>query len=111
MMVSPLSTCSARPSISILSVAIVKFRSHHASLVFDVMLELAAEMFEKALHRHRRGVAQRADGMAADVPRHAVEQFHVLGTALPVFDAVDHPVHPAGSLATRGALAAGFLEV
>src|SRR5512135_2810856 len=104
MMVSPLSTCSARPSISILSVAIVRFRSHHAALVFDVVLELAAEMFEKALHRHRCGIAQRADGMAADVPRHAVEQFQVLRPALSMLDAVDHPVHPAGSLATRRAL-------
>src|SRR5512135_852054 len=110
MMVSPLSTCSARPSISILSVAIVKFRSHHASLVFDVVLELAAKMFEKALHRHRRGVAQRADGMAADVSGHAVEQVHVLGTALPVLDAMDHPVHPASALAARRALPARLLE-
>src|SRR5512139_2891327 len=98
MMVSPLSTCSARPPISMLSDAIVKFRSEHAALVFDVVLELAAIMFEKALHRHRRRVAQRADDVAADVPRHAVEQFHVFRPALPVFDAVDDEVHPAGAL-------------
>src|SRR3569833_2446487 len=107
MMESPLSTCSVRPSISILSVAIVKFRSDHASLVFDVVLELAAKVFEEALPRHRRRVAQGADGMATDAPCHAIEQYHVFGPTLAVFDAVDHPVHPAGSFAARRALAAG----
>src|SRR3569833_2486204 len=111
MMVSPLSTCSVRPSISILSVAIVKFRSDHASLVFDVVLELAAKVFEEALHRHRRRVAQGADGMATDAPCHAIEQFQVFGPTLAVFDAVDLLVYPAGSFAARRALAAGFLEV
>src|SRR5512139_2968022 len=111
MMVSPLSTCSVLPSISILSVAIDKFRSDHAALVFDVMLELVAKMFEEALHRHRRRIAERADGMAANVPCHAVEQIHVLRSPLAMFDAMDDAVHPAGAFAARRALAARFLEV
>src|SRR3569833_1722075 len=111
MMVSPLSTCSVRPSISILSVAIVIFRSDLASLVFDVVLELAAKVFEEALHRHRRRVAQGADGMANDAPCHAIEQFHVFGPTLSVFDAVEHTKQPTGTNATRRALAAGFLDV
>src|SRR3569832_1606387 len=111
MMVSQLSTSSVRPSISILRVAIVKFRSDDASLVFDVVLDLAAIGSEDALLRHRRRVAQGADGMATDAPCHAIEQFHVFGPTLAVFDAVDHPVHPAGSNAARRAKAAGFLEV
>src|SRR5512139_634673 len=111
MMVSPLSTCSARPSISILSVAIFEFRSDHAALVFDVVLELATKMFEKALHRHRRRISQRTDGVATDVPRHAVEKFHVFRPALPVLDAVDDAIHPAGAFPARRALPARFLEV
>src|SRR3569833_1667989 len=103
MMVSPLSTCSVRPSISILSVAIVKFRSDHASLVFDVVLELAAKVFEEALHRHRHHVTQNADNIATNAPCHAIEQFQDNKPTQAVFDAVDHPVHPAGSFAARRA--------
>src|SRR5512143_700898 len=103
MMVSPLSTCSDLPSISMFRVAM---RSHHAALVFDVVRELFAKMFEEALHRHRRGVAKRADGMAADVARHAVQQVEVVLPALAVFDTVDNAVHPPGALAARGALTA-----
>src|SRR5512138_1973700 len=108
MMVSPLSTCSDWPSISIFRVAI---RSHHAALVFDVIRELFAKMFEEALHRHRRSVAERADGVAADVARHAVQQVKILLPALAVLDAVDDAVHPAGTFTAWRALAARFLEI
>ena len=48
-----------------------------AQVVLDVVRELVAEVLEHALHRHRRGIAERADGAALDVVGHRVEQRQV----------------------------------
>src|SRR5215467_2721580 len=84
---------------------------HHAALVIDVVLELAAEMLDEALHRQGGGVAERADGAPGDVVGDVDQQVEVLVLSLAVLDAVDHAVEPAGSLAAGRALATGLLEV
>src|SRR4051812_2573249 len=79
-----------------------------AALVLDVVHELVAEVLEEALHRQRRGVAQRADGAAGDVVGNVIEEREVFHAALAVLDAVHHAVEPAGALAAGRALAARF---
>src|SRR6476469_1907210 len=117
MTVLPCGTCTARPSISMLSGgALIRqpcsyVRLHDAALVLDVVLELAAEMFDEALDRQRRGVAQRADRAALDVVGDGRQHVDVLGPARAVLDAIDHSPQPAGAFAARRALAARFLEI
>src|SRR3979490_2810516 len=101
-------TSTGRPSISRCAISLI---SYQALLVVDVVLELFAEMLDEALHRQRRGVAQRADGAAGDVVGHRVQRFQILGPALSMLDAMDHPVQPACAFAAGRALAAGFLEI
>src|SRR5260221_6847942 len=82
---------------------------HHAALVVDVMLEFAAEVLDKALHRQRRSVAQRADGAPGDVVGDVREEVEILVSPLAVLDPVHHPVQPSRAFAAGCALAAGFL--
>src|SRR5690606_13870686 len=84
---------------------------HRAGLVFDVMHELVAVVLQERAHRHRGGVAERADRASLDVAGDAVELVEVARRSLAVLDAVYDPPQPAGGFATRRALAAGFLEV
>src|SRR5581483_4910517 len=79
--------------------------------VLDVMPEFVVEMLDEGAYRHRRGVAQRADGAALDVVRHRIERVQIVGPALAVLDAMDHAIQPAGAFAAGRALAAGFLEI
>src|SRR5260370_32450931 len=101
-------TSTGRPSISRCA---IRLTSYQALLVVDVVLELFAEVFNEALYRQRRGVAKRADGAAGDVVGHRVQRFQILGPALSMLDAMDHPVQPAGAFAAGCALTAGFLEI
>src|SRR2546428_6159705 len=80
-------------------------------LMLNVMDKLVAEMLDEALHRQRRGVAQRADGAPGDVVGHVVEEREVLDAPQPLLDAMDHAVEPARAFAARRALAAGLLEI
>src|SRR5690242_21104829 len=139
--VLPCGTCTARPSTSMLSnlgndpptlaavaaalppagaefapwggaaVLMSDIRRHEALLVRDVVLELAAEMLDEALHRQRGSVAERADRAPLDVVGDVRQHVEVLGPAVAVLDAIDHAPHPAGALAAGRALAARFLEV
>src|SRR5688572_12765004 len=79
-------------------------RAVETCLFLDVVHELVAEMLDEALHRQRRGIAQRADGAARDVVGDVVEEREVFHAALAVLDAVHHAVEPAGALAAGRAL-------
>src|SRR5688572_22528638 len=107
MTVAPSGTSICLPSISISrGMGALQVVRDQALLVLDVMDELVAEVLDEALHRQRRGVAQRADGAPGDVVGDVGQQLEVLHAALAVLDAVHHPVEPAGALAARGALPA-----
>src|SRR5512135_3752894 len=104
MMVLPLSAWTFRPSISTFTGGrasdIVR---HQALLVIDVVLELVAEVLDEALHRERRGVAERADRPSGDVVGDVDQHLEVLVPALAMLDPVDHPPQPAGAFAARRA--------
>src|SRR4051794_17675238 len=109
--VLPAGTCSAWPSTSILSCAIVVrpssgIRGHEAPLVVDVILEFVAIVLDERAHRHRRRVAQRADRPALDVVGERVQEVEVLVAALAVLDPVENAPEPSGAFAARRALAA-----
>src|SRR5215470_14254871 len=112
MIVLPLSAWTFRPSISTFTGGrgsdIVR---DQALLVVDVILELVAEMLDEALHRQRRGVAQRTDRAAGDVVGDVHEHVEVLASTLSMLDAVDHAPQPACPFSARRALAAGLGEV
>src|SRR6267378_4710734 len=82
-----------------------------APFVLDVVHELVAEVLDEALHRQRRGVAERADGAPGDVVGDVVEEREVLHAAEALLDAVHDAIQPAGALAAGRALAAGLLEI
>src|SRR5690349_7444121 len=84
---------------------------HQAELMFDVVLELSAEMLDEALHWQRRGIAQRADGASRDVVGHRNQLLEIFASAFAVLDALHHAIQPTGAFAARRALAARFLEV
>src|SRR5207247_2359259 len=79
---------------------------NETALVIDVVLELVAEMLDEALHRQRRGVAERADGSSRDVVRDRCQQLEIAVTALAVLDAVQTPPQPSGALPAGRALTA-----
>src|SRR5690348_4032129 len=129
MTVWPFSTWTGRPSISRLMgmsvrgelvadhvrdrrlLGAVAAVLHAAALVVDVVLEFLAEHLHEGARGHRRRVTQRADGAALDVVGEVEQQLQVFLAALPMFDAVDDAIEPAGAFTARRALAAGFLEV
>ena len=57
-------TSTALPSISMFSMRTAAYVGNEALLVVDVVLEFVAEVLDEALHRQRRGVAERADRAA-----------------------------------------------
>src|SRR5512143_3378297 len=110
--VLPFGTCTALPSISMFSIedscdriACRSYvRRNDALPVLDVVLELAAEVLDEALHRQCCRVAERADRPSRNVVRDRGEDIEILRAPLAVLDAVDHPPHPARSLAAGRAL-------
>src|SRR5688572_6229809 len=66
-----------------------------ATAVVDHVFELVAEVLEEALHWPRRGITERANGVALDATGHVDQQLQVLLLALPGHDPADHSVHPA----------------
>src|SRR5215831_17689613 len=110
MTVSPLCACTGTPSTTMLtrssamSVSVGarsgRLRSlavghEAASAVIDHVFELVTVVLEEALHRPRRGVAERADGVPLDVVRHVEQESELLAPRLPGDDALQHAVHPA----------------
>src|SRR5512142_419801 len=85
--------------------------AERAAALRHVALELGAELLDEALHRHRRGVAQGADGLAADVVGHLQQLVDVAGHAVTVLDLLAEPLHPRGALAARRALPAALVGV
>src|SRR6185295_12917309 len=79
--------------------------------VVDHVLELVPEVLEEALHRPRRRIAERADGVTFDAIRHIEQQAQLLAPALAGDDALQQAVHPAGAFAARRALAARLRHI
>src|SRR5205085_6636042 len=82
-----------------------------AALLGDVLLELAPELAHEAEHRHRRAVAERADGVADDVGRDVGDLVELSHVAVAVLDLVEDAIDPAGALAAGRALTAGLVLV
>src|SRR5512142_1743077 len=94
MTVAPSRASMVLPLISILTMS--RFRPlHHAALVFDVVLELLAEVLQEAAHRHGRRIAEGADGVPLDLAGHVVELVEILRRAVTVLDAMHHARQPA----------------
>src|SRR5512142_1992695 len=85
--------------------------AERAAALLHVAVELGAELLDEALHRHRRRVAQGADGLAADAVRHLHELVHVAPRRVAVLDALEHALHPRRALAAGRALAAALVGV
>src|SRR5579862_5551029 len=122
MMASPLRAFIGTPLTSILTSSSLKaplpsgrprLRLDYArTAVIDHVFELVAEVLEEALHRPGRGIAEGADGMSFDVVGDIEQHAELLAPALPVHDAFDGAIDPAGTLAAGRALTArlGFEE-
>src|SRR5690554_286509 len=97
----PSGTSTLLPSMVISTIACpdLQIFRHHAALVLDVVCELVAEMLDEATHWHGCRVAQGTNGAAHDVGSDRVKHLKVLGSALAVFNTMDHAIQPAGSLA------------
>src|SRR4051812_21673225 len=74
-------------------------------------LEVGAELGEEPQHRPGRGVAERADGVAADAVGHVGQQVDVPGLAVAVRQAPADAGQPARALAAGSALAARLVCV
>src|SRR5580698_11568859 len=87
-----------------------------APTIGHVLHEVVTEHLDRRVHRGRDGRTQHADrrllGRPGEARRDVVteveEEVDVLHATAAVFDAVHRALDPAGTLATRGALAAGF---
>src|SRR5690625_6832824 len=120
MTVTPAGTSISRPSIVIFGMVIFSClrlrlfggkRSALCLVLGNPSLQLRAEMANQALDRPGGGIAQGTDGMAfhllADVEQHV----DFLDFRLADHHSAHNPVHPAGTLAARRTLAAGFVHV
>src|SRR4249919_1094765 len=102
--VLPGATSTFLPSISRFSIGWNSHvRWHETLLVVDMVLEFGAEVADKALHRQRGGIAQRANRAPGDVIGHGQQEIEVL---VPAFTTL-YPVHdapqPARAFAARRA--------
>ena len=77
----------------------------------DPLFHQRPEMPDQALDRPGRGIAQSADRVAFDLPRHLVQRVDLGRFGAALDHAVHHPPHPAGAFAARRALAAAFVHV
>src|SRR5215471_17770712 len=120
MIISPFRASTGTPSISMLTRSSAMFSGrpraervgHQApSAVVDDVLELVAVMLEEALHRPGGGVAEGADGVSLDAIGDVEQQPELLAPRLARQHPLQQPVHPAGALAARRALAAGLRHV
>ena len=68
-------------------------------------------MPDQPLHRPRRGVAQRADGVPLDLLRQLLEHVNLLEPSVALLHPLHDGVEPPGTLAARGALPAGLVLV
>src|SRR5690606_19933880 len=118
--ISPLRASRGTPFTSTVILSSLMFRSPQplrcdaqvlddaAPAVIDHVLELVAEMLQKALHRPRRRVAERADRMPLDLLRDADERVEVGARPLAFDDSRQHAIEPPRAFAARRALAARF---
>src|ERR1700754_2925491 len=110
----PSVTSTFLPSSSISTICVAFFlRSGLDGRLRDITrdqgLELVAEVLDHGPHRHRGGIAQRANRAPLDVIRDGIQQIHVRNLALAVVDPVHDAPEPAGTLSARGALSAGLV--
>src|SRR6516165_7386543 len=68
-------------------------------------------MPQEPLHRPRRAVAERADGVALNLSGDIPQQIDLALMRAALSHAREHAPHPAHALATRRALAAAFVFV
>src|SRR3990167_8068619 len=73
--------------------------------------ELGPEMLEHGAHRHRRRIAQGANGAAHDVFSHVVQQRQVGSLGFAALNLVHQTPEPARAFATGRALPAGLVHV
>src|SRR4051812_28884453 len=100
----PVSTSTVRSLIvtlgtslrSVLEIAPVR---EGAGPFLDMPVDLPGEAFDQRLHRTDGGVAQRAEGVAADVAADGEEDLAVALGPLAVLDPLEHQLHPVGPLA------------
>src|SRR5262245_7509688 len=71
----------------------------------DVRLVLVPEMRQRSQHRRDGGVAERAQGLAGDIPGDAVEQVEIAHLAFTSLDALENLEQPVGAFTARRALA------
>src|SRR6185312_3472865 len=83
----------------------------HRTAVFHEIFKLVPETGQEALHRPRRGFAERADRVPLDLAGDRLQAMQIVLRALAVDDARQHAIHPAGAFAARRALAAGLGHV
>src|SRR5690348_3561173 len=86
--------------------AVTEVRLVRGALLLELGEDLVAELLDDRADAHHRGVAERAERVAADLLRHARHQVDVLRHRLAVRDVVEKDLHPVGALAAGGALAA-----
>src|SRR5450631_3303848 len=125
MIICPLRAFSGTPLTSILTVSsamglsrdgrpAVQLRGalhERATPVLDHVLKLGPKMLQEALHRPRRGIAERANGVPFDAIRHVEQQAQVLASALAGDNAFQHPIQPACPFTARRALSAGLRHI
>src|SRR5438093_1994294 len=107
MTVVPGSTSMSLPSM----VSFGMMSRNVARLVGDVVVELAPELRHEGLHGPGRRVPERADRVAGDVAGDVEQRVGVAWDPLAPEDPRDDLLHPAASLATRGALPARLVRV
>src|SRR4051794_27475066 len=86
-------------------------RGQRAAALSYMGLVLVTEMLQRRQHRRDRGVAERAQGLAADVARDALQQIEILHLAFAVLDLAEDLVQPVGAFAAWRALAARFVAI
>src|ERR1043165_677265 len=80
-------------------------------ILVDAPLDLGAEVAQEALHRPGRTVAERADGMALDLPGYVHQHVDLAAVRAALRHAHQHAPHPTHAFAARRALATTLVLV
>src|SRR6185437_2244198 len=84
-------------------------RIERAAAILLVQDDLVLEVLHRGGDRHRRGVAEGAEGPPEDVVAHVEARLQSLLRSLAVLQALDGADQPVGDLRARRALAAGLV--
>ena len=103
--------CMLLPRVRLLVQSLFHFDGLLRFVLLDAILHLGSEVSDEPLHRPRRRISQRADGVSLDLSCELIQHLNLGQLGLALGHARHHVVQPRRALTARGALTARLVLV